>query len=112
MQADGEVVAGHFTRDSAQDERLATAGWAIDQNAAAGFAAVGLVQIRELQRVGDLEADLLLQLLHAADIGKGDTTTLRVAGRVEGFRPPVIGRIIEGIVEELILSPPLEAGAS
>ena len=101
VQADREVVAGDFAGDGAEDGGLAAARRAVDEDAAAGFAAVGFVQIRELERVGDFETDLLLHIVHAADIGKAGTAARGIIRRVEGLGPPVGRRIFKAVVKEL-----------
>jgi hypothetical protein len=98
MQTDRKVIAGHLAGDRSQHEGLAAAGWAVDEDAAAGAAAVGLVKVRELQRVGDLQTNLFLEGLHAADIGKAGAIALGIAGRIKGLRTPVVGRLIKGIL--------------
>ena len=51
--------------------------------------AVGLVELGVLERVDDLEPDLLLERVHAADIGEVHAEALGIAGGEEGLGPPV-----------------------
>ena len=57
-----EMNAGlDFAGGGAGQVRLAAAGRAVHQNAAADRLAVGLVQLGVLERVDDLQADLVLE---------------------------------------------------
>jgi len=60
-----------FTRRSSRNVSFAATRRAIEQNPAADFLAVGFVNFRVLKRINNIKANLLFEVIHAANAGKG-----------------------------------------
>ena len=74
--ADGEESGLDLPCRCPRQVRLAAARRAVHEDPPADPLAVGPVELRMGQRMDDLEADLLLELVHPADVGKPDPRSL------------------------------------
>src|SRR5207237_345721 len=70
IDADGDEAGPDFARGGPREVRLAAAGRTVHEDAAADRLAVRLVQLRVVEWVNDLQADLVLELVHSADVFK------------------------------------------
>jgi hypothetical protein len=107
VDADAEELRVDLARRRLRQERLAAARRPVHQDPAARLLAVGLVEIRPLQRQHDLLPDLVLERRHAADVGEAHVALDRFEAavllrRVAAGADPAVDHVVVVVIVDVV----------